>query len=303
MKPFDIQINGYAGVDFCSNELDATQLHHACEKLIADGVDSILATVITDTIENLCAKLTRLVRLREADSLASKLIMGLHIEGPFLNPTAGYIGAHQPELVRPANVEDAKRLLEASDGLARLVTLAPECDDNCATTKFLVEQAITVSAGHCNPSRDQLLAAIDNGLSMVTHFGNGCPLELPRHDNFLNRALSLRDQLWFCFIPDGAHIEFFALKNYLDLVGLDRTIMVTDAISAATLGPGRHEISGMVVEVDAKGVARKPGFLNLAGSTITLPEIQKNLAERLHFTQREIELVVDTNPRKALRLL
>ncbi len=302
MSPFDIQVNGYAGVDFCASDLSSDQLHHACAALDRDGVGAILATLITDRVENLVDKLTNLVRLREEDSLVERMIAGFHVEGPFLSPKPGFIGAHPSECVVPANIDDAKRLLDAGGGLVRLMTLAPEHDMDFQTTQFLVNQSVTVSAGHCDPSLDQLGGAIDHGLSMVTHFGNGCPVELSRHDNFLQRALHLRNRLWFGFIPDGAHIDFFVLKNYLDLVGVDRSIMVTDAISAATLGPGRYEISGLAVEVDDQGIARRPGSINLAGSTITMPGIRENLKNQLGLDDQAIEMLVDKNPRAALRL-
>jgi N-acetylglucosamine-6-phosphate deacetylase len=300
MRPFDVQINGYAGVDFCSDALTGEELHTACEALQRDGVDGILATVITDSVPSLVAKLSNMVRLREADPLVQQLVAGFHIEGPFLNPEVGYIGAHPSEAVVPANVDDTKRLLDAAGGLTRIFTLAPEQDPTQSTTKYLAEQGVTVSAGHCNPDLDELKASIDAGLSMVTHFGNGCPVVLPRHNNILQRFLACRKSLWFSFIPDGAHVDFFALKNYLDLIGLDRCVMVTDAITAATLGPGLHEISGMTVEVDAKGVARKPGSPNLAGSTITMPGICRNLKECLNLNESDIRRLVDTNPRQAI---
>ncbi|MBL62753.1 MAG: N-acetylglucosamine-6-phosphate deacetylase [Opitutae bacterium] len=302
MKPFDLQVNGYAGADFCSSNLTSEKFHAACQALADDGVDGILATLITDDVESLAAKLANMVRLREQDELIRKVIAGFHVEGPFLNASAGFIGAHEPQHVREANLEDAKRLLEAGTGLVKLFTLAPEQDREAVVTKYLVEQGVTVSAGHCDPSIDQLKTAVDSGLSMVTHFGNGCPVELPRHDNVLQRFLSLRDQLWFCFIPDGAHVEFFALKNYLDLVGIDRSIMTTDAISAARLGSGLHEISGITVEVDDEGVARRPGSPNLAGSTITMPGIRRNLSENLALSEEEVTALIDLNPRKALSL-
>jgi len=112
----------------------------------------------------------------------------------------------------------------------------------------------------------------------------------------------LRELLWFCFIPDGVHVDFFALKNYLDLVGVDRSIMTTDAISAATLGPGMHEISGISVEVDEDGVARRPGSANLAGSTVTMPGILRTLSEELGLNEGDIATLVDRNPRSALGL-
>ena len=302
MKPLDLQVNGYAGVDFCAVDLTADALHAACQRLADDGVDAILATLITDSIDRLTTKLANLVRWRTEDPLIRQMIAGFHIEGPFLSPEPGYIGAHDPSAVAPATIDDASRLLDAADGLTKIITLAPEYDAKFATTRFLVEQGVTVSAGHCNPSLDQLKGAIDHGLSMVTHFGNGCPVELPRHDNFLQRVLHLRDQLWIGFIPDGAHINFPALKNYLDLVGLDRAFMVTDAISAATLGPGRYELSSMTVEVDDQGVARKPGSSNLAGSTITMPGIRQNLITHLGYDESEVRRLIDHNPRLAIKL-
>ena len=300
MRAFDLQVNGYAGVDFCSSSLTAAELHTACQALRRDDVDGILATLITDTVDSLVSKLNNLVQLRDANPLAREIISGFHIEGPFLNPAAGYIGAHPPEAVVRANPDDAKRLLDAAGGLARIVTLAPEQDPGNVTTRMLADQGVTVSAGHCNPSLEELLGAIDAGLSMVTHFGNGCPVELPRHDNVLQRFLACRKDLWISFIPDGAHISFFTLRNYLDLVGINRTVMVTDAISAATLGPGLHEISGMTVNVDDYGVARKPGSRNLAGSTITMPGIRENLSRHLGFDEPSIRRLIDENPRRAI---
>ena len=302
VKPFDLQVNGYAGTDFCSSSLTGEQLHNACRALVEDGVDGILVTLITDGIESLASKLAEIVRLREQDELARRVIAGFHVEGPFLNPSPGFIGAHEPLCVRSANVDDAQRLLDAGAGLVKLFTLAPEQDAGSAVTHFLAGQGVVVSAGHCDPTLNQMKAAIDNGLSMVTHFGNGCPVELPRHDNVLQRYLSLREHLWFCFIPDGAHVDFIALKNYLDFVGIDRSIMTTDAISAAKLGPGLYEISGISVEVDEAGVARRPGSPNLAGSTITMPGVRRNLSESLGLGEDEITSLVDLNPRAALPL-
>ena len=303
MSACDLQVNGYAGADFCSPDLNAEQLHIACQALRDDGVDSFLATLITDSVDALCGKLRNLVRLREQDSLAKQLIRGIHLEGPFINPGEGWVGAHPAEDVLPADPEIAQRLIEAGGGLVKLVTLAPECDAGMVTIKYLSEQGIVVSAGHCDPSLDVLKAAIDHGLSMFTHLGNGCPTALRRHDNIINRVLHLREHLWIGFIPDGAHVDFFALDLYLRLAGAERAFMVTDAIAAAKMGPGLHKLSGMEVEVDEAGVARRPGSPYLAGSTITMPQVRKNLRERLGRSEGEIERLVSVNPRRAIGLL
>ena len=300
MSPYDLQVNGYDGADFCSRDLTSEDFHRACVSMQEDGVNQFLATVITDSVSQLCAKLRHLADLREADPLARQMMAGIHIEGPFLNPAPGFIGAHPPESVVEANVDDAKRMIEASQGLTRLVTLAPECDPGHRTTAFLAGQGIVVSAGHCDPSLDELRGAIDAGLTVFTHLGNGCPVTLARHDNIIQRALSCSDRLWVCYIPDGAHVDFFALRNYLKISGIERSIMVTDAIAAAKLGPGRYTFSGFEVEIDPQGIARRPGYQNLAGSTVTMCQIRRNLATHLDLDENEIRSLIDTNPRKAV---
>lgn len=302
MKPLDIQVNGYAGTDFNRDDLTAEALHHACTCLVEDGCDQILATFITDTIPNLERRMRRLVELREQDALAKAVIAGIHIEGPFINPEKGYVGAHPPHAVKPANLEDTKRLLDAGGGLTRLVTLAPEYDEHYHVTEFLADGGITVSAGHCNATLDQLEAAIGHGLSMFTHVGNGCPMQMHRHDNIIQRALALRDRLWLCFIPDGVHIHFFALQNYLRCAGLERTIFVTDAISAARLGPGRYTLAGWDILIGDDLVARSPDGSHFVGSTVTIPRIMSHGQQDLGMSKADLARVLDENPRKAVRL-
>lgn len=302
MNPFDLQVNGYAGTDFNSDSLTADALHQACKCLVVDGCDSILATFITDEIPTLERRIRRLVELREQDDLARRVITGIHIEGPFINPTKGYVGAHPAHAVKPANLDDTKRLLTAAAGLARLVTLAPEQDEDCKTTAYLASQKVIVSAGHCDPTLDQLKAACDAGLSMFTHVGNGCPVQMHRHDNIIQRALSLHDRLWLCFIPDGVHVPFFVLQNWLRSTGLERTIFVTDAISAARLGPGRYTLAGWDILIGEDLVARSPDGTHFVGSTVTVPRIKANALGPLGMTEEELKLVLDVNPRMALGL-
>jgi len=299
---FDLQVNGYAGADFNGDDLSAEAVHTACQRLRDDGVGGILATIITDEAERMAARLRRLVRLREADPLVAEVIVGFHIEGPFLNETPGYRGAHPPQAIRPADLDVMRRLLDAAEGLTRLVTLAPERDAGLQVTRFLVSAGITVAAGHCNPSLEQLEAAISEGLSMFTHLGNGCPVELPRHDNVVQRVLSLADRLWISFIADGVHVPFFALRNYLKVASLERCVIVTDAIAPAGLGPGRYTLGWLTLQIGADMVARLPGTDQLAGSAITMPASLANLRERLGLTDEQARRLTWINPRRAIGL-
>lgn len=302
MRPLDIQVNGYAGTDFNRDGLTAEALHHACECLREDGCSQILATFITDTIENLRSRISTLVELRERDPLAKEIIAGIHVEGPFTNPEKGYVGAHPPQCVKPANIEDAKLLLDAGQGLTKLVTLAPERDEGFKTSAFLASQGVVVSAGHCNPDLDTLRASTENGVTMFTHVGNGCPMLMHRHDNIIQRALALRDKLWLCFIPDGVHIDFFALQNYLRAAGVERSIFVTDAISASRLGPGKFTLAGWDIVIGEDLVARSHDGSHFVGSTVTVPRIKVNARDHLGLSEADLTALLDTNPRKAMRL-
>jgi N-acetylglucosamine-6-phosphate deacetylase len=297
---FDLQVNGYGGVDFQQPDLSAEQLHAACELLAAHGVGGFLATIITEDLGRMCGSLRRLVELRERDPLARRLIAGFHIEGPFINETDGYRGAHPRDAVRPADVESARRLLDAAGGLTRIVTLAPERDPSLDVTRYLAGQGVTISAGHCNPTLDELRAAIDAGLSMFTHLGNGCPMQLHRHDNIIQRALALSDRLWITFIGDGAHVPFIALGNYLRLIGLDRCCLVTDAVAPAGLGPGRYALGRWDVVVGEDRVAMAPDRSHFLGAAITMPEIQANLTGKLGLSLEHAQRLTCQNPRRAI---
>lgn len=296
----DLQVNGYQGADFNVDPLSAESLHLACQHLEADGVAGILATIVTDTMERMTGRLARLVSLRQADRLARRIIQGIHIEGPFISAVPGYVGAHPVSATRPARIDPMERLLEAAGGLTRIVTLAPECDPQLAVTRLLAKQAIRVAAGHCNPTLDELDAALDAGLSMFTHLGNGCPLELPRHDNIIQRVLSRADRLWISFIADGVHIPWPALGNYLAVVGMERAVVVTDAIHAAGLGPGRYAQDGQELVVDAEGGTWSADHSHLMGASTTMPQVEAHLKQKLGLTDQQITALTSENPQRLL---
>lgn len=298
----DLQVNGYGGVDFNQDDLSAEALHRACQRLEADGVQGILATIITDHVDAMVARLKRLVSLRAADPLAGRLITGLHIEGPFLNETPGYRGAHPADAIRPGDPDAAQRLLAAGGGLVRLFTLAPERDPGLRVTRLLTGAGVAISAGHTDATRDELRAATDAGLSLFTHLGNGCPQQMPRHDNIIQRALSLADRLTLCFIADGVHVPFFALGNYLRCAGIDRCLIVTDAMAAAGLGAGTYRLGRWEVSVGDDLAAWAPDRSHLVGSAGTMARSERNLRQHLGLSAGDCDRLLRDNPRHILSL-
>ena len=169
-------------------------------------------------------------------------------------------------------------------------------------TKHLADRNITVAAGHCNPTLETLAAAIGAGLSMFTHLGNGCPLQMHRHDNIIHRALSFSEHLAIGFIADGIHVPFHALGNYLKASGLDKAFVVTDCISAAGCGPGSFRLADQPVIVDKNFATWSADGSHLVGSALTMPDAIGNLRNQLGLTEQEIIRLTETNPRKAIGL-
>jgi N-acetylglucosamine-6-phosphate deacetylase len=299
----DLQVNGYAEVDFNADRLEADQVAAICRRLRDDGVAGILATVITADVEVMCRRMANIVRVRDEDHTIAEMIWGIHMEGPFLNEQPGYIGAHPAEFARPADVDTAKRLSEVAGGLLRVVTLAPERDAGGRVTRMLAESGVRVAAGHCNPTLDELRAGLDAGLSMFTHLGNGCPALLPRHDNIIQRVLGLSDKLFISFIADGVHVPFVALGNYLRCCGIDRALVVTDAICGAGLGPGEYSLGERRVVVDENLATWSADRSHLVGSAGTMQRSAENLRQALGLDEQKIQQLMVDNPRRLLGAL
>jgi N-acetylglucosamine-6-phosphate deacetylase len=298
----DLQVNGYADVDFNAELLEVEKVAAACQRLREESVAGILATIITADVDAMCRRLANIVRIRDQDRSIADMIWGIHIEGPFLNDQAGYIGAHPAGSARPADVETIYQLLDAAGGLTRIVTLAPERDAGGRVTKLLAEQGVRVSAGHCNPTLDELRSSIDAGLSMFTHLGNGCPSVLPRHDNIIQRVLSVSDRLYIGFIADGIHVPFMALGNYLKCCGYERAFVVSDAISGAGLGPGEYRLGDQTVVVDENLATWAADRSHLVGSAVTGRRSAENLRGPLGLSERQIQRLMAENPRHILGL-
>jgi N-acetylglucosamine-6-phosphate deacetylase len=205
-------------------------------------------------------------------------VAGIHVEGPFLSPAPGYVGAHPPDAVRPADLSTALRLVDAGQGLVRMFTLAPEQDAGFAVTRRLARMGVCVAAGHADPDLDTLRAAVDAGLSAFTHLGNGCPDMLPRHDNVIVRALALAGPLRIGFIADGVHLPLYALNVYLAAAGIENAFVVSDVMAAGGMGPGEATIGRRRVRVGQDRAVRMSGSPYLAGSAMSLRDAAANLA-------------------------
>ena len=273
---FDIQVNGFAGVDFQNPQLALEDMERAVAALARRGTLRFFPTLITDDIESLRAKFENLERLRSSSPAISEAACGYHLEGPWISPEPGYRGAHDPQWVRPPSISDFHTLQNAANGHIRLVTLAPEWPESPEVIRELVAQGVHVSLGHTNASEAQIDAAIEAGARFCTHLGNGVPQMLHRHDNVIQRLLA-RDELVAFLIPDGIHLPPAVLKNFFRAKPPGKALFTTDCMSAAGAPPGRYRLAGTEVEVGPDRIVRKPGETCYAGSSLAPDEGVENL--------------------------
>lgn len=262
---FDLQVNGYAGIDFQS-PCDAGQLHQAAEGLQKSGCTRALLTLITCPWDDLLAKVASLRKILRSDAQLDRVFPGWHIEGPFLSEQPGFHGAHNPLWMRNPCADDILRLKEVVGDDPLLLTMAPERPQVEEAVRQAVDCGFVVSFGHTNASAAELHASVRAGGRAFTHLGNGCTQMLDRHDNILWRVLD-EEALVAGLIPDGVHVSpalFRLLHRALDP---SRIYWTTDAMSAAGAPEGKYFIGELEIEVGPDRIARNchGGF---AGSTL-----------------------------------
>ncbi|MBC8148231.1 MAG: N-acetylglucosamine-6-phosphate deacetylase, partial [Verrucomicrobiaceae bacterium] len=160
---FDIQINGFAGVDFQADQLSIEEMHQAVDGLSRHQTLRFFPTLITDSLESLERKFARLESFRSQDQKLAEAMCGYHLEGPWLSTRPGYRGAHDARWMGPPDLDSFQRLQEAAGGNIRLVTLAPELPGSENFIRVLVDSGTEISLGHTAAPDDDISRAIDAG--------------------------------------------------------------------------------------------------------------------------------------------
>ena len=291
---FDIQVNGFAGVDFQQPDLAAADLRLAVDGLAKHETRRFFLTLITDGIDSLCAKLQNIEQIRFADPIVGEAVCGYHIEGPWLSPEPGYRGAHDARHMGSPDIADFDRLQKAAGGHIKLLTLAPELPGSADFIRHAVRSGVQVSLGHTNASDADVDKAIDAGARFCTHLGNGVPSEMPRHNNVTQRLLA-RDELTAFFIPDGIHLPPFALKNFFRAKSRGKALFTTDCMSAAGAPSGIYRIAHHELLVGEDRVGRAPGSSSFAGSALTADEGVSNIRRWLGMDEDEARRLFSTS--------
>jgi N-acetylglucosamine-6-phosphate deacetylase len=270
----DLQVNGFGGVDYNSPATTIEQIALSIEAQRKTGVTRLLPTVITGDLGEMAECFKNLARAkRELPDGAA--MVGFHAEGPWISPEDGPRGAHPREHVRPASVDEFKRLQDAADGLLRLLTLAPESPGAPALIEYAARSGVTVSIGHTGATSQQLEDAVNAGATMTTHLGNGAHSVLPKGQNYILQQMA-DDRLSAGIIVDGIHLSPDFVKIAVRAKGPERLFLVTDAVAPAGCAPGLHPLGSQHVRLSEDGSVRLPDG-RLAGSSLRMDRAVENV--------------------------
>jgi N-acetylglucosamine-6-phosphate deacetylase len=296
----DIQVNGFAGTDLNHQAFDGDDLVPLCKALLRTGVTRFCPTFITGSEERLSRNIQQIVQACEKHPLVRSMVLGIHLEGPYIASEDGPRGAHPKQYVTDPDWDQFERLCNLSKGLLKIVTIAPERPGAIEFIRKASKAGLVVAIGHCAPEPAQIDAAVEAGAVLSTHLGNGAHQVLPRHANYLQKQVST-DGLMASMICDGIHLPDYFVKNLIRAKGISRTILVTDAMAAAGASAGRFTLGDLEVEVGEERKVRLPGTPYLAGSALTMDEAVSNCAS---FAKISLPAAIQTatvNPAKLFK--
>ena len=264
----DLQVNGFAGVDYNSPVAAHEEIARSILAIFATGVTRFYPTVITGSAEDMTGALKNLAAARRSVPYGTAM-EGFHVEGPFISAEDGPRGAHPRHCVRAPSIDEYRRFQEAAEGQVRLMTVAPEWPGIMRLIETMVQEGVVVSIGHTGATSEQIDDAVRAGATMSTHLGNGAHGELRRHPNYLWDQMA-NDRLTASFITDGIHIGQNFFRVALRAKGLERCVLVTDAVMPAGCAPGDYMLGEVPVTLHPGDRVTLRGGDRLAGAALKM---------------------------------
>ena len=272
-KYVDLHCHGGAGFYF--SDPNPRNIQSAINFHKNHGTSQLLASLVTEKIDDLETQIRRLVPFYNSGAIA-----GIHLEGPYL--ARARCGAHNPNLLKSPTISEIQRLIEVGEGAIKMITVAPELENSLEVISYLSRNKIIAAIGHSDGSYADALKAVDAGAALVTHFSNGMS-KLKDGERTFATALLYETSIPLELIMDGHHVSREDTASIASVAG-DRMIFVTDAMAAAGQPDGQYSIGDLDVVV-TESVARLKSNGALAGSTLTM--------QRAVDTAREYEISED----------
>ena len=290
----DLHVHGGGGGSFIGSDQDAhltaTRFHSR------HGTTSLLATTVSSSPEHLARAVAALRETMRGETQGSR-ILGVNLEGPYISQECR--GAQDPACIRDPDLEEFSDLLAAGDGAVRVVTVAPERPGAGSLIAAAREAGIVVSVGHAAATYEEVLSAVAGGAKLVTHMFNGMHQLHQRVPGMVGAGL-VSAELSCELIADGMHVHPAVVRMLVAAKGLDRVLLVTDAINAAGLPDGDYVLGEGASITVTSGRATVQGSETLAGSTLTMGQAVKNIVAFAGVSVVEASQMASTN---AARLL
>lgn len=263
----DLHAHGALGADTMDAAPEA--LERMARFYASHGVTGFLATTMTAPQEEILAALHTMAAVM-AQGTGGAALLGAHLEGPYLDMERR--GCHDPAQVRRAQIEEYARFFDT--GVVRLITLAPEYPEHEALIGYAVERGAVVSLGHSRASYEVVRRAVALGASQVTHLFNAMDSLHHRAPGLVGAALTM-EALDCQLIADTIHVHPAVLHLVVRAKGVDRVLLVTDAMSAAGMPDGDYILGNLAVAV--RGGVPRIADGTLAGSTLTMERAVANM--------------------------
>ncbi|AQZ66855.1 N-acetylglucosamine-6-phosphate deacetylase [[Actinomadura] parvosata subsp. kistnae] len=287
----DVHNHGGAGGSFPTGDLDrardAVALHRR------HGTTTMMASLVTDTVEGLAAAASALAGLCDEGLLA-----GIHFEGPYI--ARSRCGAHDPTRLREPSPQEFAGLVKAGRGHVRMLTIAPELPGALDTIRFAVDEGVLAAIGHSDAGYEQTIEGIEAGATVATHLYNAMP-PLGHRAPGPVAALLDDERVTVELVNDGVHVHPAMLRLAYEVAGPGRTALITDAMSATGLGDGDYVLGSMAVRVH-DGVARLVEGGSIAGSTLTMDVAFRRAVQELGISLPDAVQVASLTPARLLGL-
>lgn len=294
----DLQVNGFAGIDFCSPDLEPEQAVQVLPALWRTGVTTFCPTLITNSPEALLRGFRVLEQARRLDARFAQAAPCYHLEGPYISPGPSH-GTHNTEFIRRPDWDEFSAFQQAANGRIGIVTLAPETPGALDFIRKTVQSGVVVAISHTDGTAADIHAAAECGASFSTHLGNGTPQLIDRHRAPFWAQLA-DPRLGASIICDSFHLPPELVQVIAHVKGLEHCILVTDAVFVAGLPPGRYSLVGLEIELEPSGrvVNRAAGCL--AGSALSL---NRGIAVLMQFCSLSLGEALETAATNPARLL
>jgi N-acetylglucosamine-6-phosphate deacetylase len=289
--PGFVDIHSHGGGGYYFSDSNSSHVNQAINTHRKAGTTSQIASLVTAEISTLKEQIASLIPFVVSGALA-----GIHLEGPYLS--SAKCGAHDPQLLRNPDLDEIKSLIEVGQGCVRMLTIAPELEGAITAIQWLSSQGIVAAIGHSDADAAITQRAVDAGAQVVTHFSNAMSKNLT--DESMATHVLNDSTIALELINDGVHVP----KEVIEAVvakALQRTILITDAMSAAGSSDGMYSIGGLEVEVK-DSIARLKRNNSLAGSTLTMEQAFLNFINKDGVSLIDAVHASSTLPAKLLKL-